>query len=190
MFAKKSFALPQTSLKRDGWRLESEVKLGLLERLRNSGAPLGEYVNGRFNRGILTGLNEAFVVDRATRDRLIAEHPTSAEVLKPFLRGRDVKRWRIDPQDIWLIFTRRGIDIRKYPAILKHLKQFKAQLTPGVPVGRKPGSYEWYEIQDNIAYWHEFEQPKIIYPNICSRNEFTWDETKYFSNQKTFMIVG
>ncbi|MDQ3258248.1 MAG: hypothetical protein M3R15_30915, partial [Acidobacteriota bacterium] len=72
--------------------------------------------------------------------------------LKPFLRGRDVKRWRVQPQDLWLIFTRRGIDIKKYPAIEKHLKQFKSQLMPGVPGGRKPGSYEWFEIQDNIAY--------------------------------------
>ena len=96
LFRKQSFGLPQTSLKSDGWRLESSVKLKLLERIRAAGIPLGEYVKGRFYRGIMTGLNEAFVVDRATRDRLIAEHPSSAEVLKPFLRGRDVKRWRVD----------------------------------------------------------------------------------------------
>jgi hypothetical protein len=60
-------------------------------------------------------LNEAFVVDRDTRDRLIREHKSSTEILKPFLRGRDVKRWRVEPQDLWLIFTRRGI----WPAPLK-----------------------------------------------------------------------
>ena len=59
--------------------------------------------------------------------------------------------------------SRRGIDIRKHPAIHDHLKQFKKALTPGIPGGRKPGSYEWYEIQDNIAYWREFEQPKVIF---------------------------
>ena len=87
--------------------------LRLLEKLRGAGKPLGEYVNGRFYYGIKTGLNEAFVVDRATRDWLIREHKSSAEILKPFLRGRDVKRWRVEPQDLWLIFTRRGIDINK-----------------------------------------------------------------------------
>lgn len=93
------------------------------------GKPLGEYVNGRFYYGIKTGLNEAFVVDRATRDRLISEHESSAQILKPFIRGRDVSRWRVDFQDQWLIFTRRGIDITKFPAVLKHLKPFKARLS-------------------------------------------------------------
>ena len=190
LFRKQSFGLPQTSLKSDGWRLESSIKLKLLERIRAAGIPLGEYVKGRFYRGIVTGLNEAFVVDRTTRDRLIAGHPSSSEILKRFLRGRDVKRWRVDPQDIWVIFTRRGIDIKKYPAILEHLKQYKRELIPGVPGGRKPGSYEWFEIQDNIAYWKEFEEPKIIYPNICQRNEFAWDGDGYYANQKTFIIPG
>jgi adenine-specific DNA-methyltransferase len=143
-------------------------------------------VGGRFYRGVLTGLNEAFVVDRATRDRLIAEHPSSAELLKPYLRGRDVKRWRVENPDLWLIFTRRGTNIDSYPAIKQHLSAFKDALMPGT--GRKPGSYQWYEIQDNVAYWQEFEQPKIIYPNITRRNDFAWDIESFYSNQKTFII--
>lgn len=188
VFRSSSFLIAQKELTPDGWRLESPAVLRLLEKLRGAGQPLGEYVNGRFYYGIKTGFNEAFVVDRATRDRLIAEHPSSAEVLKPFLRGRDVKRWRVEPQDLWLIFTRCGIDIKKYPAIHAYLSQYKKQLIPGIPGGRKPGSYKWYEIQDNIAYWQEFEQPKIAYPNICKRNEFAWDESGYYINQKAFII--
>jgi hypothetical protein len=184
----ESFVMNQTDLRPDGWRLENCSVLNLLEKLRHAGRPLGEFVNEEIYRGVVTGLNEAFVVDKETRDRLISEHPSSAEVLKPFLRGRDVKRWQIDYQDLWLIFTRRGIDINKYPAILKHLKKYKNQLTPGIKGGRKPGSYEWYEIQDNTAYWQEFEKLKIIYPNICQRNEFTWDDKGYFTNQKAFII--
>jgi adenine-specific DNA-methyltransferase len=95
--------VPQKEFRPDGWRLESPVTLRLLDKLRAAGIPLGEYVNGRLHRGILTGLNEAFVVDRATRDRLIAEHPSSADVLKPFLRGRDIKRWRVEFADQYLI---------------------------------------------------------------------------------------
>jgi hypothetical protein len=171
----QSFDIPQGSLDKSGWRLEGSAKRNLLEKLRAGGTTLGEYCKGRFYYGIKTGLNDAFVVDQSTRDRLIAEHPSSAKVLKPFLRGRDVKRWRVEPQDLWLIFTRRGIDIKKYPAIHRYLKEYKDRLMPGVPGGRKPGSYEWYEIQDNIAYWQEFEQPKIVAPaitdavNLCSR---------------------
>jgi hypothetical protein len=180
VFAAKSFDLPQRELKADGWRIEGGAALRLLEKLRAGGAPLGEYVNGRFYRGILTGLNEAFVVDRAARDRLIAQHPSSAEVLKPFLRGRDVKRWRVEPQDLWLIFTRRGIDISEYPAIEEYLSQYKDRLMPGAPGARKPGSYKWYEIQDNIAYWQEFEREKIVYPDIAQAPEFTFDNRGFY----------
>ncbi|MDO8722917.1 MAG: TaqI-like C-terminal specificity domain-containing protein, partial [Syntrophales bacterium] len=189
IFEQQASALAQRDLKPDGWRLESPVKLRLLERLRKTGIPLGKYVQGRFYYGIKTGLNKAFIVDRATRDRLIAEHPSSEEVLKPFLRGRDVKRWRCEPQDLWLIFTRRGIDIKKYPAIHDHLKQFKKALTPGIPGGRKPGRYEWYEIQDNIAYWQEFEQPKVIVPAIQNKVNYAPDATGFYSNDKTSIFI-
>ncbi|NJP06034.1 MAG: class I SAM-dependent DNA methyltransferase [Chloroflexaceae bacterium] len=101
--AEQRFALAQQALTADGWRLERPALLGLLQKLREAGTPLGEYVQGRFYRGVLTGLNEAFVVDRATRDRLIAEDASSAEVLKPYLRGRDVKRWRVAFADQYLI---------------------------------------------------------------------------------------
>jgi adenine-specific DNA-methyltransferase len=74
-------------------RVSASAVLGLLEKLRPSGTPLGEDVDGKLYRGILTGLNEAFVLDRATRDRLTREHSSSAEILNPFLRGCDLKRW-------------------------------------------------------------------------------------------------
>jgi adenine-specific DNA-methyltransferase len=174
--------------KLDSWRIEKDNVLQLLEKIKAAGTPLGEYVGGRFYRGILTGFNEAFVVEKATKDDLIKQHASSAEVLKPFLRGRDVKRWKIENPELWLIFTRRGIDIKKYPAIKKHLEQFRTQLEPGKEGGRKAGSYEWYEIQDNIAYWEEFETPKIIYPNITEQNTFAWDDKNFYANQKTFII--
>ncbi|MEG4851037.1 TaqI-like C-terminal specificity domain-containing protein [Microcoleus sp. B5-D4] len=186
VFENQSFLMAQKELTADGWRLESSTVLNLLEKLRTTGTPLGEYVNGRFYRGILTGFNDAFVVDRETRDRLITEHPSSAEVLKPFLRGRDVKRWRVEYQNLWLIFTRRGIDIKKYPAIENYLSQYQEKLTPGT--GRKAGTYKWYEIQDNIAYWQDFEQPKIVYPDIAIRCEFAFDTNSFYPDCTLFLI--
>jgi adenine-specific DNA-methyltransferase len=177
----------QKRLTPDGWRLEGETTQRLLDKLRRAGRPLGDYVGGRFYRGILTGLNEAFVVDRVTRDRLIAEHPSSAELLKPYLRGRDVKRWRVENPDLWLIFTRRGTNIDSYPAIKQHLSAFKDALMPGT--GRKPGSYQWYEIQDNVAYWQEFEQPKIIIPAIVANTSYAIDQDNFFSNDKTSICI-
>ncbi len=199
LFRKQNFVLPQTSLKSDGWRLEISVKLKLLERIRAAGIPLGEYVKGRFYRGILTGLNEAFVVDRATRDRLIAEHPSSAEILKPFLQGRDVKRWRIDFNDQYLIKIEssenkhhawsgkkqsdsENVFASTYPAIYEHFKPLRRQLKERYDQGH----YYW-ELR-SCEYWEEFTKKKIIYPNICRRNEFAWDKEGYYANQKTFII--
>ncbi|WP_152608884.1 Eco57I restriction-modification methylase domain-containing protein, partial [Aphanizomenon flos-aquae] len=188
VFHSQKFLMLQSELKADGWRLEDTQVLDLLAKLRNAGKPLGEYVNGKFYRGILTGFNEAFVIDSATRDKLIAEHPSSAEIIKPFLRGRDVKRWCINYQDLYLIFTRRGIDIEKYPAIKKHLGQYKNRLTAGVDGGRKAGSYQWYEIQDNVAYWQDFEQPKIIYPDIYECQSFTVDKLGFYTGNTCYFI--
>lgn len=189
IFDREAIPLSQKDLKPSGWRLESPVGMRLLERLRKSGTPLGEYCRGRGYWGIKTGYNEAFAVDRATRDRLIASHSSSAEIIKPFLRGRDVKRWRCEPHDLWLIFTRRGIDINKYPAIYDYLKPMQNRLTPGGKGGRKPGSYQWFEIQDNVAYWQEFEQPKIVVPAISASVNIAIDFDRYYANNKASIFV-
>ncbi|MEI7907383.1 MAG: Eco57I restriction-modification methylase domain-containing protein, partial [Bacteroidota bacterium] len=94
VFVSQCFNLPQQSLQADGWRIESSDGRTLIEKLRSAGKTLKEFCDGRIYYGIKTGLNEAFVVDRPTRDRLIAEHPSSAAVLKPLLRGQDIKRWQ------------------------------------------------------------------------------------------------
>src|SRR5690606_34277343 len=102
-FAASAEEVAQSQLRTEGWQLESPDTLRLLEKLRSKGTPLGEYVKGRFFRGILTGLNEAFVVDRKTRDRLITKHPSSEEVIKPFLRGRDVKQWGAKFAELYML---------------------------------------------------------------------------------------
>jgi type I restriction-modification system DNA methylase subunit len=112
-----TFAMPQRDLAIEAWRLESGAKLKLIDRIKAAGVPLGDYVGGRFYRGILTGLNEAFVVNREKRDELIAKHPSSAEVLKPFLRGRDIKRWRVEFEDLYLLFVPWHFPLHDDPAI-------------------------------------------------------------------------
>ncbi|WP_423068975.1 Eco57I restriction-modification methylase domain-containing protein [Devosia sp. CN2-171] len=195
MVETNGFDMPQTALGKSGWQIEPTVKRDLLARIRASGVPLGDYVEGRFYRGVLTGYNGAFVIDGATRAELIVADPRSDEVIKPFLRGRDIKRWRVEAQDMWLIFTRRGIDIDAYPAIKRHLSQFRGSLEPkpsdwtdGEWPGRKAGSYSWYEIQDNIAYWREFESTKIVYPDIYEHQSFAWDESGAYGANTCYFI--
>lgn len=199
VFKQRSILILQKELTRDGWRLQPPSVLRLLEKLRKAGTPLGKYVNGQLYWGIKTGLNEAFVVDRATRDRLIAEHPSSAEVLKPFLRGRDVKRWRLDYQDLYLIkiessenrehpWTGKSetraeqIFAQTYPAIHHHLTQYREALIKRCDQGK----FFW-ELRSCI-YWQEFERPKIIYPDIAVRCEFAFD-TNYLYPDATLFII-
>lgn len=196
----------QDELKSSGWRLESPVVFRLIDKLRKAGKPLGEYVNGRFYYGIKTGLNEAFVVDRATRDRLIREHKSAAQVLKPFLRGRDVKRWSIETEDLWLIFIPWHFPLhldssiggvsqeaeaefkKRYPSVFKHLSGFRDQLA-----ARNQSEtgirYEWYALQRwGAEYWEEFPRTKIVYPDIYEHQSFAWDDNGLFPANTCYFI--
>jgi hypothetical protein len=189
------YVVKQEGLDDSGWSLADDKTLALLDKIRHVGVPLGEYLDGKIYRGVLTGLNKAFVIDADTREKLIADDTKSEELIKPFLVGKAIKRYQPLESERYLIFTRRGVDIQQYPAIERHLLQFKERLMPKPKdwkgkkwQGRKPGSYEWYEIQDTVDYYTEFEKPKIIYPNICKKPEFTFDEDGWYTNQKCFII--
>lgn len=191
----QQFEVDQSLLLDDGWSLVDKEVQQLLEKLMNTGTPLGEYVDGQIYRGVLTGLNEAFVIDEETKDKLIAKDEKSAELIKPFLRGRDINRYEQPMAEQYLIFTRRGVDIDEYPAIKEYLSQYREQLEPrpkDVPSsdwdGRKPGSYEWYEIQDTVDYWEEFENDKIIIPAITKVPSCALDLNRNYGNDKTTII--
>jgi adenine-specific DNA-methyltransferase len=176
---------PQRSLRRDGWALARPEVLALVEKLRHSGTLLGKYVGGRFYRGIVTGLNKAFVIDQATRDQLVAKDPRSAEIIKSWLRGRDVKRWQVDWAGLYLIWTYQGIAIRKYPAVLEYLSRFQDRLAKRWEPSR--GQCEWYELRP-CDYYAEFEKPKIIIPAITQTASYAFDTGSFYSNDKTTII--
>ena len=200
VFEKESFLIQQKQLTPDGWRLESKAVLALLDKLRGAGMPLGEYVDGRFYRGILTGYNEAFVVDRETRDKLIAEHPSSEEVLKPFLRGRDVKRWCVDFAEQYLIKiessenkehpwsgkpSKKAEDIfaQTYPAIYSRFSELKTKLVKRSDQGR-----HFWELR-SCSYYREFEEIKITVPAITKNVECALDDRGYVSNDKASIYI-
>lgn len=195
-FRAEAFTVPQASLAVTGWQLERQGPRDLLARLRAGGQPLSDWCNGRFYYGIKTGLNKAFVIDGVKRAELIAAHASSAKTIKPFLRGQDVKRWAVQPADKWLIFTRHGTAIDQYPAIKAHLAPFRHQLEPkpaswddAAPwPGRKAGSYRWFEIQDNVACWAEFEQSKIIYPDVYEHQSFALDNCGFYGANTCYFI--
>ena len=198
--AERGQQIRQSELKPDGWRLKSPAALRLLEKLRRAGKPLGEYVNGRWYWGIKTGLNEAFVVDRDTRDRLIREHKSSAVILKPILRGRDVKRWQTEFAEQYLIKIESSenkehpwsgrsekeaekIFATSYPAIHEWFEAFRSALK----TRSDQGKYFW-ELR-SCAYWKEFELTKLIVPAISGTVNVALDRECFFSNNKSSIFV-
>ena len=196
LVAEQGQVLPEGAIKGEEWRLMSSDLARQVEQMRSRGIPLGEYVGNKIYWGIKTGFNEAFVIDAKKREELVAIDPCSAEIIKPLAIGDDIRKWHIRDKNRYLIFTRRGIAIEKYPAILTHLLQFRERLEPRPRgweetkkwPGRKPGSYKWYEIQDDIAYFREFDKPKIIYPEISVTSRFCYDTSGKYTNNKAFVI--
>ena len=177
-----SFTTTQKILTAEGEILESFAVLELLEKFRSAGNLLSEYLQNRPSRGITTGYNEAFIIAQATRDALIAEHPSSVDVLKPFLIARDIKRWQVEPQDKWLIFAHRGIEIDAYPAIKKHLEKYSDALK------KRSGKQEWYELLVAPADTARFEAPKCIYSGIASETTFAFDDEGYYVGSSAFLL--
>ena len=187
------YYLKQSLLNSTTFTFNSPEILELREKILKQGT-LMKNLDININRGILTGLNKAFIIDEETKNKLISEDSKNKEIIKPLLRGRDIKKWRINYKNLYIIFTRRGININKYPIIKEYLLNYKDELTPKnknsgtTEKGRKPGQYEWYEIQDNIAYYTLFEKEKIIYSEISNEPSFTFDSHKYYLGNTAYII--
>jgi len=187
----------QALLEDNGWSLGNRDMQNLLAKLRNSGIPLSEYVNGKIYSGIKTGLNEAFVIDAATKNRLIYEDSKSEEIIKPFLLGKEIKRYQTLCSSKYIIFMPKGWTNEQmgkekdawkwlrinYPAIASHLNQFSEKAQKRCD----KGDY-WWELR-SCDYYNEFEKSKIILPDISSRSNFTFDsEEKYYCANAAYII--
>ena len=156
------------------WQLEGSVILSLLAKIRGAGKPLGNLVNGKIYAGIKTGLNEAFLIDAATRNMLIKEDKKCAEVIKKFVKGKDVSRWVCETGDRFIIYTPHGFDINAYPAVKRHLTQFRSSLE------KRALDQKWFELQQpQLAFTPDFEKTKIVYPNVALGCRFALDTGSY-----------
>jgi len=186
------FPMPVRHLRPEGWNLERPEVLNLMEKLRKTGVTLDKYVDGKFYYGIKTGLNEAFVIDAKTRKRLIAEDPKSEELIKPWLRGRDIKKWKAEWAGVYLINIpssankqwpwsdekteqrAKAVFRKTYPAIYEHLVQWKGRL-----VKRDDQGKFWWELR-SCAYYKEFEEPNITWGNLATEPKFAFDNASSF----------
>jgi len=173
----------------EGYILLDPQLADIKKRIEAVGTPLKKW-NVSIYRGILTGFNEAFIIDGKKKDELIAADPKSAEIIKPILRGRDIKRYRVDFADKWLINTHNGyrnvppINIDDYPAIKAHLDQYWDKLRKRQDKGVTP-----YNLR-NCAYINEFEKEKVVWAEIVFDSAFYHDTSGIFPEATTFVVTG
>ena len=181
---------------KESWVILTPIEQSIKQKIEAVGTPLKDW-DVQINYGIKTGCNEAFIINTAKRDEILAnckteeERQRTAELIRPILRGRDIKRYGYDWANLWLINTHNGIkgripriNIEDYPAVKAHLDQYWDKIRDRADQGDTP-----YNLR-NCAYLEDFIKPKIIYPNMTKYMPFVYDESMYFTNQKCFIVTG
>lgn len=186
---------------KESWIILSTMESIIKSKIEKIGTPLKDW-NINIYRGLLTGYNEAFIISGQLKNKLIATDAKSAEIIRPILRGRDIKKHGCDFADLYLLNVHNGlksqnispVNIDDYPAVKKHLDQFYRQLSVRTDKGITP-----YNLR-NCAYLADFEEDKIIYPDIMRMPQSThllssypyiyFDREKYFVEATNFMITG
>ena len=180
------------------WSVLSHIEWSVMDKMLERGTPLSQW-DVKINRGVTTGYNKAFIIDAATRDALIAEDPSSAEIIKPILRGRDVWRYRAEWVGLWLIATLPvlELDIEDFPAVEKHLQKFgkdhleqSGRTLPNGGRSRKKTNHAWFEMQDSTAYYEDFAKPKLLWIELVDRGRFAYDTDGAFVANSGYVMVG
>ena len=179
------------------WVILSPIEQSIKAKIEKIGTPLKDW-DINIYRGVLTGFNDAFIISGEKRKEILAkcksedERKRTDDLIRPILRGRDIKRYEYNFADLYLINTHNGIketnipriDIKEYPAVKKHLDEYWGKIEKRADQGDTP-----YNLR-NCAYMDEFDKPKIIYPNMTKFLPFYYDEKQFLTNQKCFIITG
>ena len=192
----------------ESWVILSPIEQSIKRKIEAVGTPLKDW-DIQINYGIKTGCNEAFIITTEKRNEILAncqteeERARTEELIRPILRGRDIKRYGYEWADLWLIatFPSRHYDIEEYPAVKTYLLSFgierleqtgKKYVINGEEVkARKKTNNKWFETQDSINYWQDFFQQKIIYSEIVSKPQFYLDENgRFFPEATVFIMTG
>ena len=177
----------------ESWGILSDIEQSIKAKIEAVGTPLKDW-DIRINYGIKTGFNDAFIIDGKKKDELIAEDPKSAEIIRPLLRGRDIKRYSYEFADLHLIttFPSLKINIEKYPAVKQYLMSFgydKLKQTGDIG-SRKKTNNKWFETQDSIGYWEDFSKQKIVWKRVGSILRFAYDDTGALCLDSTCFATG
>ena len=192
----------------DSWVILSPIELSIKRKIEAVGTPLKDW-DINIYRGVLTGYNEAFIISTEKREKILAncqsedERMRTAELIRPILRGRDIKRYGYNWAGLYLIatFPSRHYDIEQYPAVKNYLLSFgierleqtgKEHNVNGEKIkARKKTNNKWFETQDSISYWEYFSKPKIVFQEIVQESQFFYDmDGRFICNDTCRIIVG
>jgi hypothetical protein len=168
------------------------LEVSIKKKIEMLGTPLRDW-EIQINYGIKTGFNDAFIINREIKDELLKKSSKNVEIIRPILRGRDIKKYKAEFEDIWIINSHNGIkekniqriNVKKdYPIIFKHLKNFQQQLE-----FRQDKGDDWTNLR-NCAYLEDLENEKIIWMELTNHANFFLDTNGYYINNTVFFIQG
>ncbi len=174
--------LPNDAISSNNWNLANNTSSNLTKKMKASGVTLKEYVKGQIYRGLLTGLNEAFIINDVKKAELVHHDANSIKIIKPLAMGKDIRKWSSKDEDKWLIVTEIGVDIKNYPTILNHLKQWQVELEKRWDKGK-----HWWELRA-CSYYDAFNKPKIIFPDIAKNTRFAFNTKGTYLGNTAYMI--
>ena len=191
----------------DSWVILSPIEQSIKRKIESVGTPLKDW-DIQINYGIKTGFNDAFIISTEKRNEILdncsseEERTKTAELIRPILRGRDIKRYGYNWADLWLIatFPSRHYDIEEYPAVKEHLLSYgkerleqtgKKYIINGEEIkARKKTNNKWFETQDSISYWDDFFKPKVMWKIIGCNINFSFDDGTMICNNAVNIMTG
>ena len=190
----------------DSWVILTPIEQSIKRKIEAVGTPLKDW-DIQINYGIKTGFNDAFIISTEKRNEILSncktedERKRTAELIRPILRGRDIKRYGYDWANLYLIatFPSRHYDIDRYPAVKQYLLSFgierleqtgKTHVVDGEKVkARKKTNNKWFETQDSISYWEDFFKPKITWGNLNLEGTYSYAPEGMFINAPSPFIA-
>lgn len=196
--------VPLKNLSQDTWFIASPEVITLKEKIERVGTPLKDW-DVEISRGIITGYNEAFIIDKAKRDELVAKDEKCEQIIKPMLRGRNIDRYSYDFDEEYIIVAKFGSHKtleEEYPAVYDHLKEHEDKLKARAQVKNTrsgssksddyPGQHHWLELDNNPKqeYIDKFKNEKLIYPETTQCGKAYLDKGEFYAEKTNFFMSG
>lgn len=177
--------VPQLLLKENGWTFADVSVLSLKEKIEKVGKMIKDWEGVEIYRGVVTGLNKAFIINEELKEQMIKEDERIMKFIKPMTKGRNLRRYFHKGSKEYLLLVKPNSTINS--VIKNHLERFKQELLQRWEP--KHGKIKWWELRPCV-YYDVFDKPKIIYPDISDQGGFYWDEEGYFFNNTIYMFSG